>query len=167
MDGGWSIILDFLGQIYPILSLQHHKSSSVEARIATFGPVVQNTLVKIIIVFGIDWCWSSCQCWILKPYFSTKLLCTVFVLYLLRPFLLILVRPSLATDQICLLWQNGSFYGNHWWPFQSIIDIAIDLFIWEDQYFLWITAAPLFTMATIFGNWNAHISVTIVSRLIT
>ena len=31
----------------------------IQARITKFGPEMQNTLVKIHIVFGVDWYWSS------------------------------------------------------------------------------------------------------------
>ena len=36
-------------------------------------------------------------------------------------------------------WLNISSVVNHRWTFWLIIDIAIDLFTWEDKYFLWIT----------------------------
>ena len=54
----------------PFWAFPPHNSSSVDARIAKLGPPVQNKMVKIPIVLGIDWCWSSCQFW----YFSTKVI---------------------------------------------------------------------------------------------
>ena len=63
------------------------------------------------------------------------------------------MRPSLATNRIGLLsWLNISFALNHWWTFRWIIISAIDLFTLEQQYFLWITTAPLCVYGlTIFG----------------
>ena len=120
--------------VYQSLACPHDNSSPVQARI-----------------LEIDWCWSSCQFWILF-FYQSYLRC--YVLYLMRPSLWILVRPSLVADRIGLLfWLNVSFAVNYQWTFRSIIDIAIYLFTSEDRYFLWTTAVPLCTctVATPFG----------------
>ena len=56
-------------QMYPLWAYLHNNSSSVESTITKFAPKLQNTLVKINEVLGIDWCWSFCQFWNL---FSNK-----------------------------------------------------------------------------------------------
>ena len=137
--------------VYQSLACPHENSSPVQARIAKCWPEVQNTLVKILIVLEIDWCWSSCQFWNLF-FYQIYLLC--YVLYLMIRSLWILVRPSLVTDRIGLLfWLNVCFAVNYQWTFRSMIDIAIDLFTSEDRYYLWTTAVPLCTctVATPFG----------------
>ena len=78
---------------------------------------------------------------ILSLFCLNKLICAIFVLYSVRPSLEILVKSSLATDQIGLIfWPNVSFVVNDGITLRLIIDIAIDLFTSEDRYFLWITA---------------------------
>ena len=57
----------------------HHYSSAIQARISKFGPKMHLRTVKILINFGLDWFWSSLSFSILKPIFSTKFICTLFV----------------------------------------------------------------------------------------
>ena len=76
---------------------------------------------------------------------STHLVCAAFVLYLVRPSLVDISETILLSDGISFgFWLNVRFAVNYRWTFRSLtIDIAIDLFPSEDQYFLWITAVPL------------------------
>ena len=43
----------------PCWACPHHNSSPIQVRITKFGPEVQNTLVKILIVLGGNWPWPS------------------------------------------------------------------------------------------------------------
>ena len=43
----------------PFWACPHHNSLPIQARIAKFGPKVQNSLVKILIVWGGNWPWPS------------------------------------------------------------------------------------------------------------
>ena len=83
----------------------------------------------------------------------------LFALYCITFNETVLLRPpGLATDRISRLsWPNIiSFAANYRWTCGWIIDIAINLFPSEDQYFLWITAVPLFTIPTTFENAHAR-----------
>ena len=63
----------------------HHYSSAIQARISKFGPKMHLSTVKIPTNFGLDWFWSSLSFSILKPIFSTKFICALFVcIYLVR-----------------------------------------------------------------------------------
>ena len=57
----------------------HHYSSAIQARISKFGPKMHLSTVKIPTNFGLDWFWSSLSFSILKPIFSTKFICALFV----------------------------------------------------------------------------------------
>ena len=57
----------------------HHYSSVIQARISKFGPKMHLSTVKIPTYFGLDWFWSSLSFSILKPIFSTKFICALFV----------------------------------------------------------------------------------------
>ena len=79
-----------------------HNSLAVQARITKFGPKMHLSNVEIPINFGLDWFWSSLSFSILKPIFLTKFICTLFVLYLVRPV-------------ACkYLWDH------RWWPIESV-----------------------------------------------
>ena len=62
-----------------------HNSLAVQARITKFGPKMHLSTVKIPINFGQDWFWSSPSFFNLETDFSTKSICALFVLYLVRP----------------------------------------------------------------------------------
>ena len=57
----------------------HHYSSAIQARISKFGPKMHLSTVKIPTNFGLDWFWSLLSFSILKPIFSTKFICALFV----------------------------------------------------------------------------------------
>ena len=57
----------------------YHYSSAIQARISKFGPKMHLSTVKIPTNFGLDWFWSSLSFSILKPIFSTKFICALFV----------------------------------------------------------------------------------------
>ena len=57
----------------------HHYSSAIQARISKFGPKMHLSTVKIPTNFGRDWFWFSLSFSILKPIFSTKFICALFV----------------------------------------------------------------------------------------
>ena len=62
-----------------------HNSSAVQARITKFGPKMHLSTVKIPINF---WTWLVLIFTLifnLETYFSTKFICALFVLYLVRP----------------------------------------------------------------------------------
>ena len=121
-----------------------HNSSAVPARITKFGPKMHLSTVKMPINFGLDWFWSSHSFSILKPIFYQIYLRSFCIILRETCHLIILVRPSLATDRISLgFWLNISFVVNYRGAFRSIVAIAIDLLTSEDWYFLWITAVPL------------------------
>ena len=92
-------------------------------------------------------------------FFYQTYLC-YFALYLVRPFL-VNISETIAGDRSnrSPFWWNVSFSINHQWAFRSIIDVAINLFTWENQYLLWITAVTLFTIPTTVGNMHARTSV--------
>ena len=78
-------------RVYQSQACPHDNSPLLPARIAKFGTKVQGTLVKVPIVFGDDRSWPSRSNLIwksksnLETEFSTKFICTLFVLYLVRP----------------------------------------------------------------------------------
>ena len=72
------------------------------------------------------------------------------------------MKQSLVTDRIrpSFDWLCRKSLMN----IRSIIDIAVDLFTSEDQYFMWIATVPLFTIPFTIGNPHACINVTLASR---
>ena len=71
----------------------------------------------------------------------------------------------LATDYNGLLfWLNVSFVVNHRWTCWPIMDIAMDLFISEDRYFLQVAAVTSTTFSTTFVKARVRIAVTHASR---
>ena len=82
------------------------------------------------------------QCWNLFLY--QIYLCSFCIILSETRRLLILVRPSLATDRISLgIWLNIRFVVNYRGAFRSIVAIAIYLLASKDRHLLWITAVPL------------------------
>ena len=62
-----------------------HNSSAVQVRIIKFGPNMHLSPVMIPLNFGFDWFWSSLSFFNPETDFSTKFICTLFVLYLVGP----------------------------------------------------------------------------------
>ena len=62
--------LTWKSQFIPFWACPHHNSPPIQARITKFGPEVQNTLVKILIVLGGNWPWPSRSNMTLKVKFS-------------------------------------------------------------------------------------------------
>ena len=76
----------------------HHYSSAVQVRISKFGPKMHLSTVKIPANFGLDWFWSSLSFSILKPIFSTKFICALFV-YIWWDSSLVNISKTIAGDR--------------------------------------------------------------------
>ena len=69
----------------PFWACPHHNSSSVEARINKLDQRCKTPWLRSLLFWGLMLIFISIL--ILQPYFSTKLICAIFVLYLVRPSL--------------------------------------------------------------------------------
>ena len=110
----------------PFWACPDHNSLPIQARITKFGPEVENSLVKVLIVLSGNLSWPSRSnlIWTVKFFYQTYLCC--FCKYLVTIACIHLVRPSLATDPLSWLLTYISFVVDHQWTVRLIIDIAID-----------------------------------------